>query len=101
MKMLMHVTFPNEPFNALVKKGTVTILLEEILEEIKPFSIWFTEENGMRAAILIINVTNASGVPFYSEPFYLNFDAEIHFRIVMSPEDLKDSGLEAMGKKWG
>lgn len=100
MKMLMHVTFPHEPFNTLVKKGTAAIVLDEIMEEIKPFSIWFTEENGMRAAVLIINVTNASGIPFYSEPFYLNFDADVHFRVVMSPEDLKSSGLEALGKKW-
>jgi len=100
MKMLMHVTFPHEPFNTLVKKGTAVILLDEILEEIKPFSVWFTEENGMRAAVLIINVTNASGLPFYSEPFFLNFDADVHFRIVMSPEDLANAGLEDLGKKW-
>ncbi|WP_300670560.1 hypothetical protein [Desulfoluna sp.] len=100
MKMLMHVTFPHEPYNTLVKKGTAVILLDEILEEIKPFSAWFTEENGRRAAILIVNVTNASVIPIYSEPFHLNFNADVHFRIAMSPEDLANSGLEGLGKKW-
>jgi hypothetical protein len=100
MKMLMHVTFPNEPFNTLVKKGTAGILLDEILEDIKPFSVWFTEDNGMRAAILVANITNASDIPSYSEPFYLNFDADVHFRVVMSPDDLANSGLEDLGKKW-
>jgi len=100
MKMLMHVTFPHAPFNTLVKKGTAAILLDEILEDIKPFSIWFTEEYGLRSAILIVNVANASNIPFYSEPFYLNFDADVHFQVVMSPEDLANSGLEDLGKKW-
>ena len=40
-------------------------------------------------------------IPFFSEPFFLNFDADCEFRIAMSPEDLVKAGLEELGKKWG
>jgi hypothetical protein len=39
-------------------------------------------------------------VPSFAEPFFLNFNADCRFRIVMSPEDLGRAGLEELGKKW-
>ena len=38
---------------------------------------------------------------FEAEPWFLTFEAEVEFRIVMSPEDLKHSGMDKMGKQWG
>jgi len=40
-------------------------------------------------------------VPFYSEPWFLQFDADVEFRVVMNPDELKRAGLEELGKKWG
>jgi hypothetical protein len=40
-------------------------------------------------------------VPALSEPFFLAFGADVHFHIVMSPEDLGRAGLDALGSKWG
>ena len=39
-------------------------------------------------------------MPKFAEPFFLNFNAKCQLRIVMSPDDLKKAGLEALGKKW-
>jgi hypothetical protein len=49
----------------------------------------------------VIDVNNPSDVPFFAEPFFLNFQASCKFRILMSPEDLQRAGLEELGKKWG
>ena len=101
MRMLLHAMFPTEPFNALVRSGKVGEILQKILEELKPEAVYFTEEDGMRAALMVVDLASPSDVPKIAEPFFLNFDAEVRMRVVMSPADLKSAGLDALGKKWG
>lgn len=100
MKMLLTVEIPHEPFNSLVRGGKVGEIIGRILEAIKPEAVYFTEQDGMRCGIFLIDVQNPSDVPAFAEPFFLNFQANCKFRIVMSPEDLQKAGLEELGKKW-
>ncbi len=101
MKMLLTVDFPLEPFNTLVRSGKVGEMIGKILETIKPEASYFTEQDGKRGALFVVNVNKSSDVPFFAEPFFLNFQASCKFRILMSPEDLQNSGLEQLGKQWG
>jgi hypothetical protein len=100
MRMLMQVRMPHEPFNSLVRAGKAGKILNKIIKEIKPEAVYFTEQNGTRGAVIIIDVAEPSRVPSFAEPFFLNFNADCEFRIVMSPEDLGKAGLEELGKKW-
>lgn len=100
MKMLMNVVFPLEPFNTLVRNGDVGEVMNDILKTLKPEIAYFTEQDGHRSVLLVVDVKNPSDVPRLAEPFFLKFNAECRFRIVMSPEDLQKAGLEALGKKW-
>ncbi len=100
MKMLLTVEFPPEPFNTLVKSGKVGPIIGRILETIKPETAYFTEHDGKRGGIFVVTVEQSSDVPAFAEPFYLNFQASCRFRILMSPEDLQNAGLEELGKKW-
>ena len=100
MRALIHVKIPNEPFNSAVRKGTAGDILKRILDEIKPEAVYFTEYNGQRGAILIVDVADPSKVPAIAEPFFLSFNAQVELHIVMSPEDLGRAGLESIGKKW-
>ncbi len=101
MKMLMTVEFPLEPFNSLVRSGKAGETIGRILEAIKPEAAYFTEQDGKRGGVLVIDVQGASDVPGFSEPFFLKFNASCKFRILMSPQDLQKAGLEELGKKWG
>lgn len=100
MRMLLNITLPHEPFNAAIRNGAAGSAILRILEEIKPEAVYFTEQNGHRGAILIVNVNQPSEIPALAEPWFLNFNADCQFRIVMSPEDLQQAGLEGLGKKW-
>jgi hypothetical protein len=100
MKMLMNIRFPHEPFNTLVREGTVGGILRRILDDLKPESIYFTEQGGHRGAVAIFEVEDSSKIPFFAEPFFLNFNADCQFRIAMSPEDLGKAGLDELGRKW-
>lgn len=101
MKMLLSVEFPLEPFNSLVRSGKVGEIIGHILETIKPETAYFTEQDGKRGGLFIVDVKNPSDVPFFAEPFFLKFQASCKFRILMSPADLQIAGLEDLGKKWG
>jgi hypothetical protein len=98
--MLLHVKVPHEPFNTMVKDGTAGTKMQRILQEQKPEAVYFTEYQGHRGAIFIINVDNPSKVPAFSEPWFLTFNADCEFHIVMTPEDLAKAGLDELGKKW-
>jgi hypothetical protein len=100
MRLLMHVRFPLEPFNSAVRNGTAGEKIQRILESIKPEAVYFTEQNGHRGGTLVVNVKDSSEVPALAEPFFLTFNAEVEFRIAMTPEDLARSGLDALGKTW-
>jgi hypothetical protein len=95
------VEFPLEPFNSYIRNGKVGEIIRQILEGIKPEAAYFTEQDGMRSAIFVINVQHSSEIPAFAEPFFLNFEASCKFRLAMSPEDLQKASLEALGKKWG
>ena len=100
MRMLLNVVFPHEPFNALVRNGTVGPTIGKILEALKPEAVYFTEQDGHRGALLIVQVEHASQIPALAEPWFLHFQADCKFRIAMTPEDLQRAGLEKLGQKW-
>lgn len=100
MRLLMNVTIPHEPFNTLLKEGKVGGIIQRIIDDLKPESIYFTEQNGYRGAVAIVHIADPSQIPSFSEPFFLSFNANCEFRVAMAPEDLGKAGLEDLGQKW-
>jgi hypothetical protein len=50
--------------------------------------------------VIVVDLPNASKIPALAEPWFLTFEADVEFRIAMTPDDLKRAGLDALGKKW-
>ena len=101
MRVLLQTIFPTEPFNELVKSGKIGAIMQRIMEEVKPEAVYFTEQDGKRSGLFVINLASPSDIPKVAEPFFLTFNAECHLKVAMSTEDLRAAGLEALGKKWG
>ncbi len=99
MRMLLNITFPVNEFNRAVKDGSVGQKIKAILEQSKPEAVYFTEQFGQRAAVAIVNVEQPSQVPAFAEPWFLQFNASVEFRIAMTPADLEESHLEELGRK--
>jgi hypothetical protein len=98
--MLLDITIPNEPFNSLARQGAAGKKLGDILDAIKPETIYFTEQDGKRGAIVVVDLADSSKIPSVAEPWYLGFNADVKCRIAMTPDDSKKAGLDALGKKW-
>ena len=101
MRMLLHISFPHEAFNAAVRDGTAGQKLGRIMDETKPEAIYFTEQQGGRGAVMIVDVSDPSKIPALAEPWFLTFNASVEFRVVMTPDDLQKASLDQVGKKWG
>ena len=94
MKFIIEVDFPLEPFNTLVRDGTIGQKIRETLEAIKPEVAYFTDNGVGRGLIMIVDLENASQAPHITEPLMLTFDASVHYRVAMAPEDFAAAGLE-------
>jgi len=101
MQMLLHIRFPHEEFNAAVRDGSVEQKVKRILDEAKPQAVYFTEYKGRRGAIMLVDLSDPSEVPALAEPWFLMFNADVSFHVVMTPDALEKAGLGALGKKWG
>jgi hypothetical protein len=100
MRMILQVRIPHKEFNDAVRDGSAGPKLNRILEETKPEAVYFTEYNGRRGAIMVVNLEDASKIPAFAEPWFLTFNADVEFHAMMTPDDLGRAGLDALGRKW-
>ena len=49
---------------------------------------------------MVVNVEKNSDLPKFAEPWFLKFNADCEFDLMMTPQDLQESGLDEIGKKW-
>ena len=101
MRMLMLIKLPHEEFNDAAEDGEVGDMLEKIMKDAEPEAAYFTELDGQRAVMMVVDVADASQVPKYAEPWFLAFNADVEFRVAMTPEDLKRANLGKLSEKWG
>ena len=94
MKFIVEVDMPLEPFNTFVREGTAGQKIGEALGAIKPEVIYFTDNGVGRGAVMIVDIENYSQLPHVTEPLMLTFNASVHYRIAMAPEELQQAGLE-------
>ena len=49
---------------------------------------------------MVIQMDDSSKIPFYAEPWFLQFNAEVEFYGALTPEELGRANLDVLGKKW-
>jgi len=100
MRFLLHISLPVDKFNHAVREGTAGEKLRRILEETKPEAAYFCAKDGKRGGFLVVNMSDASEIPRFAEPWFLHFDATVEFLPAMTPQDLQRAGLDQLAKKW-
>jgi hypothetical protein len=88
MRMLLKVNIPVEQGNAAAKSGKLGTIIQTILAEQKPESVYFADDKGMRTGYLFLELEDASEIPAIAEPWMLAFNAAIELHPVMVPADL-------------
>jgi hypothetical protein len=100
LRILLKASLPHEPFNSFMKDGSAGGKMKRILDEQKPEASYFTEIDGHRTALLIVQMQDTSEIPALAEPWFLTFSASVELHPVMLPDDLAKGGLDSLGKKW-
>jgi hypothetical protein len=89
MRFMLKVNIPVEDGNEAAKNGTLGKIISEILSDLKPESVYFTDDNGMRTGYLFLEMNDSSEIPKIAEPWFLAFNADVEIHPVMRPEDLE------------
>ncbi len=102
MRYLVKVNIPVESGNAAAKAGKLGATIQSILDDLKPETAYFTDDNGQRTAFLFLKMQDASQIPAIAEPWFLAFNASIEIHPVMVPDDLARAGdaIEKAVKKY-
>ena len=103
MRFLLKVNIPVEAGNGAAKAGKLGATIEEILADLKPEAVYFTDDNGQRTGFIFLEMQDASQIPAVAEPRFLAFNAGIEIHPVMIPEDLARAGeaIKEAVKKYG
>ena len=95
MRMLMRVTMDTEKANEAVRNGTLGATVQKILTDLKPEAAYFyADDSGRRTGAVVFDMKDSSEMPALAEPWFLNFNAAVTFRPVMTPADLAKGNIE-------
>jgi hypothetical protein len=67
--------------------------MKRILDDLKPEAAYFTDIDGHRSGLLIIQMEDTAQIPAVAEPWFLTFNADVDIHPVMLPEDLAKGRL--------
>lgn len=88
MRFIVRTIFPTEAGNRAVKDPNFTKNIEDFMKNTKAEAAYFTEINGDRTGVFIVDIPSADMIPVIAEPFFL-MGAKIEFHPAMVLDDLK------------
>jgi hypothetical protein len=92
MRHVIVIELDTSRANDAARSGKLGETIGAILGEQKPEAVYFTEIDGLRTGIMIIDVPTAADIPRIAEPWFLAFDAKVGFHPAMVPADLEKAG---------
>lgn len=88
MKIMMRVTIPVEKGNQAEADGSLSQIIQDLVEEVKPEAAYFFMEDGERAALLVFEETDAARLTKLNEPLMAKLEASIDHKPVLSLDEL-------------
>ncbi len=96
MRVIARISMPVESGNRAIRDGTLGTVIQRAAERWKPEAMYFTTFDGRRTALMVFNLPDASDIPPFAEPFFMELNADVQIAPVMNGEDLQ-KGLSRLG----
>ena len=97
MRFVVRILIPTEAGNKMVSDPNFVKNIEEFMRNTKSEAAYFTEINGDRTAVFIMDISSNDQIPAIAEPFFM-MGAKVEFHPAMVLDDLK-KGLGAALKR--
>ena len=89
MRVLVRAMIPTVAGNKMVKDPNFLKNLEEYLQKFNCEAAYFTEVNGSRTMVLILDLPSTDMIPAIVEPLFQGYDANVEIHPAMNLDDLK------------
>lgn len=96
MRMMLTARLDTENANQAVIHGTFSKMVQEMVEELRPESAYFTATKGDRCCYMVFDLKDSAQLPPVCEPFF-QAGAKVDLRPVMTVDDLQ-TGLASLGR---
>ena len=101
MKLMLHLTFPTEKLNEMLKAGTAGPRIRKIIEETKAEAAYFgVASGGERGAAVVVDIETADQIPAVTEPWYMGLGAKVETSVVMTIEDIGKIDYESLANTY-
>ncbi|GHC68363.1 hypothetical protein [Streptomyces cinnamoneus] len=95
MRTLLRARMDTRAGNEALRDGTMSKVVEEMIERLHPEAAYFTALDGGRTCLLVFDMEDSSQMPAVCEKLFTEMEAEVELHPVMNADDLK-KGLAAL-----
>ncbi|MEU1372552.1 hypothetical protein ABZ442_02665 [Streptomyces triculaminicus] len=95
MRTLLRARMDTRAGNEALRNGTMSQVVEEMIERLHPEAAYFTALDGGRTCLLVFDMEDSSQMPAVCEKLFTEMEAEVELHPVMNADDLK-KGLAAL-----
>jgi hypothetical protein len=96
MRVMAKITLPVESGNRAIKDGSLGAVMQRAAQRWKPEAMHFTTFDGQRTAFMVFDLPDASDIPSFAEPFFMELNAGVEIAPAMNGDDLQ-KGLSQLG----
>ena len=75
--MMLKIAIPTETGNQAIKDGSLHKIFETAMSKLKPEAAYFFPEHGLRSAMMIFDMKDASEIPVIVEPLFADLNARL------------------------
>lgn len=89
MRMMARIVIPVESGNQGIQSGKLPQVIQQMAERWKPEAMYFTTFDGRRTAFVVFDMPDSSALPPFTEPLFMELNAEVQLSPVMNGDDLQ------------
>ena len=97
MRVLVRAMIPTSAGNKMVKDPNFLKNLEDYIRRFNCEASYFTEVNGNRTMVLVLDLASPDMIPAIAEPLFQGYEANVEIHPAMNLDDLKKAISQMQG----
>jgi hypothetical protein len=94
MRFLCKIVIPAASGNMAIKAGKLFPQIKKVIANLKPEAVYFALMAGQRTMFMVIDLPSADKMPLTFEPFWLDWNADIHISPVFTMAEMERAGKD-------